>query len=69
MRFGGPLRLYSYEDDVCVAVDDDKLRSYHLESMDGRLIWVRRPEGMIMERIPLADFIAWLDQGGLKSDR
>ena len=64
----GQMRLWIEGDEVRLAHDlalDTGYQPEHLEEgEDGLLVWAPHPEGGNIPAIPLAAFIAWLDQGG-----
>ncbi len=70
MRIRSALRLYPRsKGKVSVAADKpgDRGGCFHLEVLNvmGEVGWVPHPEGDTMKEINLADFVAWLEAGGL----
>lgn len=39
---------------------------FHLNFVDGKLVWVQYPQGAFGQEITLDDFTTWMREGGLK---
>ena len=63
--YPGPIDGVDEPHDVIRVAADLVGGCVHLNLVDGKLVWINKAEGDYMEPITIADFVAWIDQGGL----